>query len=823
MTNDYDSFFTTAMGGAHGPYDYQVRFATAERLPELLRAPTGAGKTAASVLGWWWRRKCGPAELRQATPRRLVFCLPMRSLVRQTEAAIEGWKAALEQGGYDVDVSVHSLLGGDVDQTWEMDPDKDLILVGTQDQLLSRALNRGYAMSRYRWPVHFALVNNDALWVMDEVQLMGVGLSTSAQLQGFALPTYGPRRTVWMSATLPSGKLNTVDLDTTKLSTVQLGEADTRHPALSRRLTATKRIHQLADVFDGKSAAYAKKLTPHVLKAHHTNGGRTLVVVNRVDRAVALVQALRKEAPDTPSYVVHSRFRPDDRAAVEHAATRGSEDAIVVATQAIEAGVDMTSRTLFTELAPWSSLVQRFGRCNRGGECEQGADIYWIDIPDDDKAALPYTTDDFTTARTCLGRVPGADAKPQTLPGDPGPHEPDGPVLRRKDFLELFDTSADLSGFDVDISRYIRDTGTPDVQVAWRTWDGDAGGKPPTGPARAALQRAELCRVPIHSFDKLFPKQTRWKWDPLKRVPAQRRGDWARADRIKPGDTILVPISAGGYDQDEDQPERSLGFLADRKHKPAPVAFDPDKRPESDEGDEDSLVRDGRIVTLRDHALDVRREAEALSRDLDPGMPWSKVVAAAHWHDLGKVHPAWQAMITSRLPVSADHEPWAKRPRQASRPATLGRSFFRHELASALAYLAHPEPDELVAYLIACHHGKVRTTLRSRPQERPRANVLEELGWPKGSKHRVVLGVYDGETLPSADLGEGLVTGEVPLDLSISSLGTKGSWVNLVAVLLQTFGPLRLAMLEAVVRVADWRASAQPTYSEAIEVNHADA
>ncbi len=27
-------------------------------------------------------------------------------------------------------------------------------------------------MSRYRWPIHFGLLNNDELWAMDEMQLM---------------------------------------------------------------------------------------------------------------------------------------------------------------------------------------------------------------------------------------------------------------------------------------------------------------------------------------------------------------------------------------------------------------------------------------------------------------------------------------------------------------------------------------------------------------------------------------------------------------------------------------------------------------------------
>ena len=72
-----------------------------------------------------------------------------------------------------------------MDREWDVHPEKPAILIGTQDMLLSRALNRGYGMSRYRWPMHFGLLNNDCLWVMDETQLMGPGLSTACQLEAF--------------------------------------------------------------------------------------------------------------------------------------------------------------------------------------------------------------------------------------------------------------------------------------------------------------------------------------------------------------------------------------------------------------------------------------------------------------------------------------------------------------------------------------------------------------------------------------------------------------------------------------------------------------
>ena len=44
------------------------------------------------------------------------------------------------------------------------------------------------------------------------------------------------------------------------------------------------------------------------------------------------------------------------------------EGRIVVATQVVEAGIDLNAAVLVTEAAPWPSLVQRAGRCNRTGQ-----------------------------------------------------------------------------------------------------------------------------------------------------------------------------------------------------------------------------------------------------------------------------------------------------------------------------------------------------------------------------------------------------------------------------------------------------------------------
>src|SRR5215469_2174991 len=123
MTNSFKEFFRTATGGRE-PYPYQKRFAEADPLPHLLRAPTGAGKTATAILGWLWRWVSSNPD----TPRRLVYCLPMRVLVEQSEREAKTWIRTLK-----LDIPVHVLMGGVDAEKWYLYPEKPAVLIGTQD------------------------------------------------------------------------------------------------------------------------------------------------------------------------------------------------------------------------------------------------------------------------------------------------------------------------------------------------------------------------------------------------------------------------------------------------------------------------------------------------------------------------------------------------------------------------------------------------------------------------------------------------------------------------------------------------------------------
>lgn len=180
----FDEFFKRLIG--HPRHDWQSRLAVDEVCSDrLIRIPTGFGKTAGVTLAWLWNRV---HQKNDAWPRRLALCLPMRTLVGQTERAVKKW---LERAGLNPQQQVHVLLGGMSPSDWHLKPEREAVLIGTQDMLLSRALNRGYGSGRARWPMEYGLLNVDCLWVMDEIQLMDVGPRRARSSRGSRAATSG--------------------------------------------------------------------------------------------------------------------------------------------------------------------------------------------------------------------------------------------------------------------------------------------------------------------------------------------------------------------------------------------------------------------------------------------------------------------------------------------------------------------------------------------------------------------------------------------------------------------------------------------------------
>ncbi|NLV23330.1 MAG: CRISPR-associated helicase Cas3' [Deltaproteobacteria bacterium] len=790
---EYPNFFKTITG--YHPFPYQERLGD-NPWPELLEIPTGLGKTAAVIVAWLYKQVNGNPE----TPIRLVYCLPMRVLVEQTRENINNWlqKASPHFEGKGLNVpQVYLLMGGENDATWAEKPEKSAIIIGTQDMLVSRALMRGYGMSRYQWPVHFSLLHNDALWVYDEIQLMGASLPTSAQLEAFRrhFKVARPSRSLWVSATLHPDWLGTVDMRPylENFSHLKLSPDEQASPPVQKRRAAVKRLQMattalIAENLRQSAKTYADALSKEILEKHIA-GTSTLVVLNTVERAQTVLEALDRQKPAAKTILVHSRFRPQERqllnVKLSESPSGNGPGRIIVATQAVEAGVDMTSRVLFTELAPWSSLVQRFGRCNRYGECNDngGADVFWIDLEADAKLEAPYEHRAIADARSKVAGLKSASAA--DLPATDA-EAPLHPVLRIKDFRDLFNTDPDLTGFDVDISPYIRDGDDLDLQVFWRNLDQGVDGQPQ--PVREELCRASLGQAKA-LIDRIRKQNLRaYRWDSLD-------GKWRPFQgNARPGLVLMLDVKSGGYSE-------RLGlmpFLA----KPVSPTVTAQNDGSSETYGDDWRSRLTIKVELPAHLVDAEDSAALLCKSLGDVEAQDSVLRAARWHDVGKSHIVFQATMHN-CPLD---EAIFKTPLLAKSPSRSRhqRKHFRHELASMLAWLehaGHEENADLVAYLIASHHGKVRLSLRAIPEEK-------EPDKPFGP--RFARGIWEGDELPGMEISDREAVNSIRLRLDLMELGEGEmgpSWTARTQQLLDTYGPFRLAWLEALVRIADWRAS----------------
>jgi len=907
----FEAYFRTATG--HAPYGYQCRLACGPqadlRTPGTLRAgavcqsqliniPTGLGKTAAVVLAWLWNR----VHLNDSKwPRRLVYCLPMRTLVEQTEKEVRTWlgnhsllwdeNPEARKGK----VGVHLLMGGEDSGKWGVYPEENAILIGTQDMLLSRALNRGYGMSRYRWPMQFGLLNNDCLWVMDETQLMGPGLSTACQLEAFRASNSGYGSlggagsvTWYMSATNNPEHLKTREWrDVIRPSPFEFGLSLEERSAISgpvhQRRHAMKRL-ELESEMSFADITAIQTIVAEIVQRHRNLvakiakksmlPARTLVLCNTVDRAVTVHAAVhaRMEMDDLKGcdlLLLHSRFRPPERR--EHMTRLASLDRdlfpngqIVIATQVIEAGVDVSSGILWSEVAPLASLVQRLGRLNRAGEFN---DSGWVPqaiivgvgelaetgnaeakkkIRDDNaKRCLPYEADRCAAAWGALEKL-DANASPgylQTIQPEIAASIPRCPYsLQRHELLDFFDTDANLSLGFTDVSPFVRglDNDT-DLQVLWReNWlqqDGEEGtGEPGFTPD---FQRDELCSVPISK--RKDPKAMEvlrhgWLW-------RGKESGWVSVKDagLAPGMSILLPLTAGGYDNAKGW----TGHKEDNKH---PAHYRRQDEP-SDEEQLSSLANGWQSISI--HTGEVACELDELLRHLPSTeqIECAALLDAVSWHDIGKNHPKWQqaaikAVEQAGITGKQAHQPFAKfslsdspsfaglqgdaRKKRMRELKNAFRPGLAHEVASALAFRQAeqnrlgPEPEKrdtdlaslLAEYVIMSHHGRVRKVLRD-----------EIPNFAKDEKDtHTVRGVSEGDPLPGVVIeGQPLGCNRLSIDCRRMGRDAKGheSYTRGVLRLLDHYGPFRLAYFEALFRAADRRTSARAAVTAADSVSRA--
>lgn len=323
------------------PYQHQVDAwsALAQGKPVVVRAPTGSGKTEAVFLPFACDAFPSPLP-------RLLYALPLRSLANQLKERLEHYVNSLGKTGWRV-----RLQHGEAPESVLFAAD---VVVTTIDQLIT-----SYACTPLTLPVRHGNIPAGAVVssfvVFDEVHLFDPLRALQAtrlickRLRKLGLPF------ALISATLPDCVLefwqNAFECEVVEVDK-EVIERCVKWQMEDRPLNADT-----------------------VIQAMKNGHNRILAVLNTVDRAVDLFKQV-KEAARQMGYelqLLHSRFLPSDRQDKEVWVTKrfGKEAtetrSLLIATQVVEAGLDISADCVLTELAPIDALVQRAGRCARWG------------------------------------------------------------------------------------------------------------------------------------------------------------------------------------------------------------------------------------------------------------------------------------------------------------------------------------------------------------------------------------------------------------------------------------------------------------------------
>lgn len=316
----------------------------------LLRAPTGSGKTQASLYPYLAAMD-RQSDMHHHLPHKCIYSVPMRVLAKQFFVEYKRTVNRYNQRyATEIDTSIQT---GDMPQDPELERN---LIFATIDQTLSSFLMAPYGLSRGRANLNLGAILSSYL-VFDEFHLYDPDSTLPTTLQMLRM-LRGITPFVLMTATFSDELVNRLAC---KLDAEVVGisaEDRVAFETLSSQ-AKTRRYH-----------ASDEMLTPEIVLDKHT--GRSIVICNTVKRARTMANRLRAQSGDTDVILLHSQFLREDRDRIEaHIRERFDKKAtpdgsyIIVSTQAIEVGVDITSTVMHTELAPANSVIQRAGRCAR--------------------------------------------------------------------------------------------------------------------------------------------------------------------------------------------------------------------------------------------------------------------------------------------------------------------------------------------------------------------------------------------------------------------------------------------------------------------------
>lgn len=383
--NKQEEFFKEILG--FSPYQYQLK--VAELLLDgknvILAVPTGAGKTWASIIPFLYARQTKNASF----PQKMIYSLPLRTLTNSIYSDVS--EILQQKAEFDGLTSIHT---GEYknDEHFESD-----IVFSTIDQTLSSFLCFPLSLSKRQANVNAGALVGSYL-VFDEFHLLDPKLSMATTLG--ALKILGNLcRFCIMTATLSDKYINelktTVNAEVVSIKDFPEDEVKINSLKIPKGKNAKKTL-----------TVQQCTINAEIILKHHLN--KTIIICNRVEKAQQLYNNImlsdlegfqNLQGLDRPNIIcLHSRFFDEDRKKKEEDLKRlfgkdNLESAILISTQVIEAGMDISCDRMHIEISPINSLLQRAGRCARWEG--QFGEIHLYDILDlEEREQLKIETSD---------------------------------------------------------------------------------------------------------------------------------------------------------------------------------------------------------------------------------------------------------------------------------------------------------------------------------------------------------------------------------------------------------------------------------------------
>jgi CRISPR-associated endonuclease/helicase Cas3 len=331
-----------------------------------LEVPTGAGKTLAA-LGWAVARRKAHHAAGRGEGGTIFYALPFTSIIDQTAAVLRRlWPEAAEEPGA---LAVHhhladygAAVGGedgslarDWAETWRAD------VVCTTFVQIVHALFHGTAADARR----FAALAGGGLLILDEAQALPAELWPTLRAALLCLTRIFGVDVLLLTATQPTllhAEDNAIDLR--PLGDANLGMDFDRYDV----------VIEAGPPWDAAAlvAATAGALDFATEREHSA-----LLLLNTVNEALAVHDAVRRHPMlgALPIFHLFTNLRPKDRARIleeVRVLEANGLSRLLVATQVVEAGVDLSFNLVFRVHAPLDAIVQAAGRCNRHGSGRRG-------------------------------------------------------------------------------------------------------------------------------------------------------------------------------------------------------------------------------------------------------------------------------------------------------------------------------------------------------------------------------------------------------------------------------------------------------------------